>query len=263
MGRLDGKIILITGATSGIGEAAARLCLQEGAQVMIHGLNREEGDALVKELGPNLAFHLEDLQDPESMERLVKATIDRFSDLHGLVNNAAYIVRSNLESTDIDLFDKVLAVNVRAPLFLIKAARPYLRQNQGSIVNIGSINAYTGEPRLLPYAISKGALMTLSRNLGNVLPSEGIRVNHFNLGWILTPNEYKYKLADGLPPDWPDQLGPDEIPSGKMTSPEDIARHIVFWLSDESRPISGTVMELNQYPVIARIPLKEGDHEST
>ena len=263
MGRLDGKIILITGATSGIGEAAARLCLQEGAKVMIHGLHTADGEELVKELGSNAAFHQEDLQDPASMERLVKATIAQFGALHGLVNNAAVIVRSNLESTDIDLFEKVMAVNVRAPLFLIKAARPFLRQNRGSVVNIGSVNAYTGEPRLLPYAISKGALMTLSRNLGNVLPAEGIRVNHFNLGWVLTPNEYKYKLADGLPPDWPEQLDRDEIPSGKMTSPEDIAQHIVFWLSDESRPISGTVMELNQYPVIARIPLKEGDHEST
>ena len=263
MGRLDQKTILITGSTSGIGAAAARLCLAEGAQVMIHGLHAEEGEALVEELGPKAAFHLEDLQDPDAMMRLVKATIDRFGDLHGLVNNAAFIVRSNLESTEIDLFDAVMAVNVRAPLFLIKAARPYLRKNRGSVVNIGSVNAYTGEPRLLPYAISKGALMTLSRNLGNVLPAEGIRVNHFNLGWVLTANEYKYKLADGLPPDWPERLDQDEIPSGKMTSPEDIARHIVFWLSDESRPISGTVMELNQYPVIARIPSKEGDHEST
>ncbi|MBX2872715.1 MAG: SDR family oxidoreductase [Saprospiraceae bacterium] len=263
MGRLDQKVILITGATSGIGEAAARLCLAEGAQVMIHGLDEVAGKALATDLGANAAFYHADLREPEAVEKLMHATIEQYGALHGLVNNAAYIVRSNLDSTDVTLFDEVMAVNVRSPLFLIKAARPYLKQTKGSIVNIGSVNAYTGEPRLLAYAISKGALMTLSRNLGNVLPAEGIRVNHFNPGWVLTPNEYKYKLADGLPPDWPERLGIDEIPSGKMTSPEDIARHIVFWLSDDSRPISGTVMELNQYPVIARIPLKEGDHEST
>ena len=260
MGRLDQKVILITGSTSGIGEATARLCLAEGAQVMIHGIDEKAGRALVDELGPKTAFHLEDLRKPGAAERIVQATIDRFGTLHGLVNNAASMARSNLDSTDAQLFDEVITVNTKAPLFLIKAARPYLRQNKGSIVNIGSINAYSGEPRLLVYAISKGALMTMSRNLGNVLAAEGIRVNQLNPGWVLTANEYQQKMADGLSPNWPEELGIDEIPSGKMTAPKDIAQHIVFWLSDASYPVSGAVLELEQYPIIGRIPLKEGDH---
>lgn len=260
MGRLDQKVILITGSTSGIGEATARLCLAEGALVMIHGIDEKAGQALVEELGSNTAFHLEDLKKPGAAERIIQATIDRFGTLHGLVNNAAFIVRSDLDSTDPQLFDDVITVNTKAPLFLIKAARPYLRQNKGSVVNIGSINAYSGEPRLLAYSVSKGALMTLSRNLGNVLAAEGIRVNQLNPGWILTPNEYQQKMADGLSPNWPQELGINDIPSGKMTGPKDIAHHIVFWLSDDSYPISGTVLELEQYPIIGRIPLKEGDH---
>lgn len=263
MARLKDKTIIITGATSGIGEAAARLCLAEGAQVLIHGLDATAGRALVDELGAKAHYYQANLKDPAAPEKIIAEALDVFGQIDGLVNNAAYIVRSNLDSTDVTLFDEVMAVNVRAPMLLIKAARPYLRATKGSVVNIGSVNAYTGEPRLLAYAVSKGALMTLSRNLGNVLAPEQIRVNHFNLGWVLTANEYKYKLADGLPKDWPEQLGTDEIPSGKMTQPQDIARQIVFWLSDESRPISGTVMELNQYPIIARIPSKEGDHHET
>ncbi|MEZ5040222.1 MAG: SDR family oxidoreductase [Saprospiraceae bacterium] len=259
MARLTNKSIIITGATSGIGEAAARLCLAEGARVLLHGLDAAAGEALVHELGEKAVFHCEDLRDPEAPARIVAAALSAFGRIDGLVNNAAFIIRSNLDSTDVTLFDEVMAVNVRAPMLLIKAARPYLSEAKGSVVNIGSVNAYTGEPRLLAYAVSKGALMTLSRNLGNVLAAEHIRVNHFNPGWVLTPNEYKYKLADGLPANWPELLESDEIPSGQMTQPADIAQHIVFWLSDESRPISGTVMELNQYPIIGRIPLKEGN----
>ena len=122
----------------------------------------------------------------------------------------------------------MMAVNVCAPLLLIKSARPYLKKTKGSIVNIGSVNAYTGETGLLDYSISKGALMVLSRNLSDALGTEGIRINQLNPGWVLTPNEYQRKITDGLPEDWPEQLDHFEIPSGKMTTAQDIARHIIF-----------------------------------
>ncbi len=84
-----------------------------------------------------------------------------------------------------------------------------------------------------------------------------MRVNHFNVGWVLTPNEYHYKIADGLPPDWPDRLDPTSAPSGRLIRPEEIAAAAVYWIGDESRPISGTVLELNQFPMIGRNPPKE------
>jgi NAD(P)-dependent dehydrogenase (short-subunit alcohol dehydrogenase family) len=127
------------------------------------------------------------------------------------------------------------------------------------VLNIGSINAYSGESNLLPYSISKGGLMTLSRNLADALCYDGIRVNHFNVGWVLTPNEYEQKIADGLPENWPQKLEPQYAPSGRIMAPEDIATAAVYWLSDESRPISGSVLELEQYPVIGRNPVKKGD----
>jgi NAD(P)-dependent dehydrogenase (short-subunit alcohol dehydrogenase family) len=134
-----------------------------------------------------------------------------------------------------------------------------LKASQGCVLNIGSINAYSGESHLVAYSISKGALMTLSRNVADSLSYEKIRVNHFNVGWVLTPNEYKQKIADGLPANWPEHIEPQFAPSGRIMPPEKIAAAAVYWLSDESRPISGSVVELEQYPFIGRNPTKKGD----
>jgi NAD(P)-dependent dehydrogenase (short-subunit alcohol dehydrogenase family) len=106
--------------------------------------------------------------------------------------------------------------------------------------------------------MSKAALMTMSGNLANVFAARGVRVNHFNVGWVLTPNEYLLKMSEGLPEGWSDNPEREYVPTGRMTRPEEIARHAVFWLSDESRPVTGSVVDLEQYPVIGRLPLKEG-----
>ena len=99
--------------------------------------------------------------------------------------------------------------------------------------------------------------MTLSRNLADALGRDQVRVNHFNVGWVLTPNEYHVKIADGMPSDWPERVPRSKAPSGRLMKPEEIAAASVYWLSDESRPISGTVLELEQHPVIGRNPPKE------
>jgi NAD(P)-dependent dehydrogenase (short-subunit alcohol dehydrogenase family) len=257
--RLRDKVILITGSTTGIGEAIARRGLAEGARVVIHGRDAERGRAIAKEYSKRAALSIADLSDPAAPAQVVDDAIRAFGALDAVVNNAAYIARSDLFSTDAAFFDKMMAVNVRAPMLLIKAAYPYLKTAKGCVLNIGSINAYSGESNLLPYSISKGGLMTLSRNLADALCYDGIRVNHFNVGWVLTPNEYEQKIADGLPENWPQKLEPQYAPSGRIMAPEDIATAAVYWLSDESRPISGSVLELEQYPVIGRNPVKKGD----
>ncbi len=202
---------------------------------------------------------MDDLADPDAAPRIVQAAIAAFGRLDAIVNNAALVTRSDLTSTDAAFFDKIMAVNVRAPLLLIRAAIPHLKESRGCVLNIGSINAYTGESNLLAYSVSKGALMTLSRNLADALCYDGVRVNHFNVGWVLTPNEYQTKIADGLPPDWPQHVEPQFAPSGRIMQPEEIAAAAVYWLSDDSRPISGSVVELEQYPIIGRNPTKRGD----
>ena len=255
--RLQDKVILVTGSTTGIGEAIARRAVAEGARVLIHGRDEKRGQALLAELSGRAALHVDDIADPAAPSRMVAAAIAAFGKLDALVNNAASVQRSNLSNTDAALFDKIMAINVRAPLLLIQAAVPHLKKTQGAVLNIGSVNGYCGEANLLAYSISKGALITLSRNLADALARDGVRVNHFNVGWVLTPNEYQVKIADGLPADWPERVPRAKAPSGRLIKPEEIAAAAVYWIGDESRPISGSVLELEQHPVIGRNPPKE------
>ena len=253
--RLQDKTIIVTGSTTGIGKAIARRCIAEGASVLIHGRDGGRGEELVREMGDRAALHVDDLADPEAGPRIVEAAVRAFGKLDAIVNNAAYVKRSDIETTDAKLFDQIMAVNCRAPFLIVKAALPHLQRAQGCVLNIGSVNAYVGESMLLAYAVSKGALATLSRNLGDWLHrTHGVRVNHFNVGWTLTENEYDYKIADGLPPDWPDRINKDILPTGKLMRPEAVAAHAAFWISDDSRPVSGQVVEIEQYPLAGHIP---------
>ena len=167
--RLKDKAILITGATGGIGHAIARACLAEGAAVMIHGLDDQTTARAASSLGPAVAHHAADLADARCIPEFIQAAVAALGRIDALVNNAAAVVRSDIQSTDSPLFDRVMAVNVRAPLLLIHAALEHLEQSHGAVLNIGSVNAYCGEPNLLAYSISKGALMTLTRNLADAL----------------------------------------------------------------------------------------------
>jgi NAD(P)-dependent dehydrogenase (short-subunit alcohol dehydrogenase family) len=263
--RLNDKAIIVTGSTTGIGLAIAQRCVAEGARVLFHGLEEDLGQAAAARLGPRTLFAGGDLADPATPRKLVDAAIGAFGKLDALVNNAAAIIRADIFNTTVELFDRIMAINVRAPFLMIQAALPHLKKTRGCVLNIGSINAYCGEEPLLPYSISKGALMTLTRNLGDALhagassggPDTAVRVNQFNVGWVLTESERKTKIVDGLPPDWPEKLPRSQAPSGRIQKPEEIAAHAAFWLSDESRPISGCVLDLEQYPVIGRNPTKE------
>ena len=133
---------------------------------------------------------------------------------------------------------------------------------RGSVLNIGSVNAWSGEPNLLPYSVSKGALMTLTRNLGDTLMREdGVRVNQINPGWVLTENEAQRKRDHGLSDDWYKDLPKVYAPAGRILWPEEIAAAAVYWLADESGPISGQVVDLEQHPFIGRNPPKDSTTE--
>jgi NAD(P)-dependent dehydrogenase (short-subunit alcohol dehydrogenase family) len=256
--RLKDKVILITGSTTGIGEGMARIFAAEGARIVIHGTREKNARQLVDDIGAQASFVLGALDDPEVPARLIAETISRHGRMDGLVNNAATMTRGTLDGTDLASFDRTLAINLRAPFLLIQSALPYFRkQGGGRVLNIGSVNGYCGEANQLAYSVSKGALTTLTRNLADAHGREGIRVNQFNVGWTLTPNEFELKKKEGLPDDWPTKISKTHAPSGRLLSPEDIAWAAVYFLSDEASLINGAVLDLEQYPLIGRNPAKE------
>jgi NAD(P)-dependent dehydrogenase (short-subunit alcohol dehydrogenase family) len=262
--RLKDKIVLVTGSAGGIGQAIARRCLVEGAKVMLHdrpGTSAEAALQAVDAQGTNqAAFQPADLSDPKACGELIKAVVASFGDIHILVNNAAVMTRGNLETTDAELFDRVIAVNLRAPLLLIRAALPYFRQAKGStVLNIGSVNGHCGEQNQLAYSVAKGGLMTLTRNLADAHGVDHIRVNLLNPGWVLTPNEYALKIKEGLKPDWPTAVGPAVAPFGRLLSPEEVAHFAMAFISDEAGIVSGSIVDLEQYPLIGRNPAKNAD----
>jgi NAD(P)-dependent dehydrogenase (short-subunit alcohol dehydrogenase family) len=257
--RLESKVIIITGSTTGIGKAIAIRCVAEGAKVVIHGLEEAWGIGVLNELGEkNAVLHISDLSLDGSPEKLVEAAINAFGKLDAVVNNAAIVASSNIQSTDKAYLQRLLNVNTIAPFLLIKAALPYLTEQHGCVLNIGSVNAYSGEPNLLAYSISKGGLMTMTRNLGDTLHREnGVRVNQINPGWVLTETERERKKQHGLAEDWYKDLPSVYAPAGRILWPSEIAAAAIYWLADESGPISGQVVDLEQHPFIGRNPPKD------
>lgn len=258
--RFHEKVIIVTGSTTGIGKAIAKRCVDEGAFVLLHGLEEDLGNEVIDEINAErsqVSLIVEDLADPATPQKIVDFAIHEFGQIHGIVNNAAWVKFTDIAETDEAIFDQVIAVNTRAPLFLIKAALPYLEKTRGSVVNIGSVNAYSGEPNLLPYSISKGGLMSLTRNLGDTLHREhGVRVNQVNPGWILTENEIQRKREQGMPDDWYTQQPKLFVPAGRLFEPKEIAESVLYFLSDECGPVSGSILDVEQHPMIGRNPPK-------
>ena len=228
--------------------------MADGAKVIIHGLEEELAKEVAQSLGASSHVVIADLADPVNCELLVRSTLEHFGRLDGLVNNAAVMTRSNIETTDVATFDRTIAINLRAPLLLIRAAMPqFRRQGGGAVVNIGSMNALCGEPNQLAYAMAKGGLMTMTRNLADAHGTEKIRFTQLNVGWTVTASERVRKKMEGLPEDWENRVPKRYAPSGRLLTPEQVAAHVVHWVSDEFAPASGVVYELEQYPMIGRM----------
>lgn len=250
---LDGKVILITGSTSGIGFGTAKAALDAGARVFLHGPDADILNAASERLG-GVGGIAADLTLPESGAQIVDAALAAYGRLDGVVNNAGLFPRAGLEATDAGFFDHVMAVNARAPLMVARRAVEVFRAQKtpASIVNIGSVNAYAGQTDLLAYSMSKGALMTMTRNLADGLAVDRIRVNQLNLDWTLTETEIRTQRAQGRPEDWYKTVSPLFAPTGGLFTPELVANHVLFWLSELSAPVTGQVYEVSQVPFLGR-----------
>jgi NAD(P)-dependent dehydrogenase (short-subunit alcohol dehydrogenase family) len=249
---LAGKVAVITGSTQGLGEAVARLFSQHhAAGLVITGRQQEKGEALATELskaGTPTLFVKADLAEDTAPAAIMAATDKRFGRVDVLVNAAGDTDRGTILDTTPELYDRIMAVNVRAPFFLIQHAATMMVRDkvQGSIVNIQSMSAYGGQPFLAPYSLSKGALATLTKNTAYGLMPWRIRVNGLNIGWMNTPGEDMInKLRHGAQDGW--LAGAVKgLPYERLVEPAEVARACLYLASDASGLMSGANIDFDQ-----------------
>jgi NAD(P)-dependent dehydrogenase (short-subunit alcohol dehydrogenase family) len=249
---LTGKIAVVTGATSGIGRGIAEHFAALGASVVVHGRDREDGQETVRRVwanGRDGAYFEGDLTKEDVCRGVIRFAVEHFGGLDILVNNAGDTGRGDLEHIAVERWDTILAVNLRAPFILLQESiAPMRARGGGSIINIGSILAYVGEPKLGAYSVSKGGLMTLTRNAASLLNRDRIRVNQINVGWTLTEGERKVKREqEGKGDEWIAEAIATR-PFGRLLTPMDIAYAAAYFASSESECVTGSVLDLEQYP---------------
>lgn len=245
MGRLDGKVAVITGGASGMGEAAARLFVAEGARVVIGDLQDERAQTVVAGLGGNgVAVHC-DVSVAADVERLVQTAIDRYGKLNIMFNNAGIGAGEGLiHETSEGVFDRILAVDLKGVWLGIKYAIPHLRNaGGGSIVNTASVSAHLGMKRQGAYGAAKGGVVQLTRVAAIEYAADRIRVNAICPGGVLTPLIYANPaLAEPLDPQVMEQQLAMVQPIRRAGMPLDIA-HAALWLaSDDSTFVTGTTL---------------------
>lgn len=253
MNRVDGKVCVVTGGTQGLGAAVARALAEAGAEAVVTaGRNAERGRAIAEGIGAStgvpVRFVQADLARVEEARAVVQAADGHFGRVDVLVNAAGLTDRGDILSTTPDLFDRLFAVNVRAPFFLMQEAiRVMLRVgSEGSIVNVGSMASQGGQPFISPYCASKGALATLTRNTAFAVLRNRIRVNQLDVGWMSTDGEDRVQREQmGEPEGWAARAGA-ALPFGRLVDPHEAARAAVFLASDDSGLMTGAVIPLDQ-----------------
>lgn len=252
MPSLKNKVAVVTGSSSGIGRAIAEHFASLGATVVIHGLDAESAQDVAERLrgaGHDAIPVHGDLRQVEACRNVVRFAVESRGGVDVLVNNAGDVSRARLEDVSVEFWDSMMAVNLRAPfLCLQEAVKSMKSRGGGSIVNIGSINAYVGSPKLGPYAVSKGGLMTLTRNAACALNRYRIRVNQLNPGWVLTEGEERVQRKNRSGGDWLDDAIATR-PFGRLIQPQEIAYAAAYFASDESAVITGAVIDMEQTPV--------------
>ena len=240
--QFDGKVAVVTGGTQGLGEAIARLFAERGAKgIVICGRNAENGKAgrgrtsTKAAAAPNTSQA--DLADLGATRAVMAAADKAFGRVDTLVNAAGITDRGTVFDTSPELFERMMAVNLRAPFFLLQDAATIMRREKidGTVVNIQSMSAHGGQPFLTPYSVSKGALATLTKNAAFALMPWRIRVNGLNLGWMNTPGEDRImRLYHGAQDGWLEKAMAEQ-PFGRLIETDEAARAVAFLASEEFR----------------------------
>src|SRR5215212_10627063 len=249
---LTNTIAVVTGGTQGLGEAIARLFAERGAAgLVICGRNADRGESVARDLtsqGCRTEFVQADLASMDDTRRVVAKADAVFGRVDVLVNAAGMTDRGTIFDTSPELFDRMFAVNVRAPFFLMQDAAKIMRREriEGAMVNILSMSAHGGQPFITAYSGSKGALATLTKNAAFSLMPWRIRVNALNIGWMNTPGEDRImKVYHDAQEGWLEKAAAEQ-PFGRLIEPDEVARACAFLCSAESGLMTGAVIDFDQ-----------------
>src|SRR5438046_3061755 len=238
MGKLEGKVAVITGGNSGIGLATAKEFNEEGAQVIITGRDQETLDAASREIGGNVVALRSDTSHLTEIDRLFAAIKEKSGHIDVLFVNAGIGRFAPVDKVTEEFFDSIMDTNFKGAYFTIQKALPLLSDNASIILNT-SVSANIGMPNTSVYAASKAALMTLARTLSSELVGRGIRVNAISPGPVTTPILGRM----GLPPEIIAEAAQNmeaQVPMKRFGRPEEIAKTVLFLASDDSSFLLGT-----------------------
>jgi NAD(P)-dependent dehydrogenase (short-subunit alcohol dehydrogenase family) len=243
---------IITGGAQGIGFAIARRLVAEGCRkLVLVGRSEEKGRKAVAELsasGADVRFVSADLGKVEDCRRVIDVSLSAFGTINALANAAGSSERGSLLDTSPEVFDRLFAINVRGPFFLMQGVVKALADagEPGSIVNVLSMSGHGGQPFLAPYSSSKGALATLTKNVAYGFRSKRIRCNAVLPGWMDTPGEDEVqKKWHGASDDWLAQAEA-AAPMGQLVKPDQLADLVCYLLSPHSGVITGSLIDYNQ-----------------
>jgi len=249
---MAGKVAVVTGSTQGLGEAIAHLFADRGAKgLVITGRNAKNGARVKADLekkGVKTLFVESDLSRIEDTRRVIAATDKEFGRVDALINSAGITDRGTIWDTKPELFDAMMAVNVRAPFFLMQDAITVMKREKikGTIVNIISMSGHGGQSFITAYCASKGALITLTKNAAYSIMRHHIRVNGLTIGWMDTPGEDRImKTYHGAEDGWLKKAEADR-PWGRLLKPDEVARAVAYLSSDESGMMSGSIIDFDQ-----------------
>jgi len=244
----NGKTVVVTGATSGIGRAAAEAFAREGASVVLVGRSEAalaDVDRALTSAGRQAASYRADVTDDAAPGRIVQTALDRFGGLDVLVNAAGILATGTIESTTDEGWDRMMAVNLRAPFRLMRAAAPHLAARKGTVVNVSSVNGLRSFPGVLAYCVSKAAVDQLTRCAALEMAPLGVRVNAVNPGVTVT-NLHRRSGMDEPQYEGFLERSKTTHPLGRPGRPDDVAEMIVFlasdraaWMTGETIPIDG------------------------